>query len=303
MTIGPRFEIVCTMKKAISVFLMLLGLAAIVGGSFYLWGRRQWRVVVEVNGHTMTAGELRARGKGLLESAKRDEHLVVPNNRAKQAEARHYYEAEAARAWVFKVLMLDEALARKLQATPAEAQESVKQMEERLKPRGMTVEDYFRRGPLPEEMLRREFEEAVLVAKLLKQEVESKISLTPDEITKQQEELQRMAMLTKKLSPKEIDRKMTIDALRKARYMVGTKKFFESLRARADVKSPDYPEIESFRPTPEEELARSASALALTVAVNAAKKKRSLTRPPAGAPAAAAPANNSKGSGKEEGKK
>ena len=97
------------MKKAISVFLMLLGLAAIVGGSFYLWGRRQWRVVVEVNGHTMTAGELRARGKGLLESAKRDEHLVVPNNRAKQAEARHYYEAEAARAWVFKVLMLDEA--------------------------------------------------------------------------------------------------------------------------------------------------------------------------------------------------
>ena len=49
MTIRPRFEIVCTMKKAISVFLMLMGLAAIVGGSFYLWGRRQWRVVVEVN--------------------------------------------------------------------------------------------------------------------------------------------------------------------------------------------------------------------------------------------------------------
>jgi len=239
------------MKKAISGFLMLVGLAAIVCGAVYLWIQRPWRVVVEVNGHTMTAGELHARGAGLLEDAKKTEHLVVPNNRAKQAEAQRYYEEKAASLWVLKMLMLDEALARKLKATPAEAQEAVKLMEKRLKSRNMTVDDYFKRGPLPEEMLRREFEEGVLVTKLLKQEVEDKIVLKPDEITKHHEELQRRAMLSKKVQPSKIDRKFAVDSLRSIRYMEGVKKFYESLRAKADVKAPEYPKVEAFTPSVE----------------------------------------------------
>ena len=252
LTIGPRFEIVRTMKKAISVFLMLVGLATVVAGAVYLWGRRPWRVVVEVNGHVMTAGELHARGAGLLEDAKKVEHLVVPNNRKKQAEAQYYYEEKAAKLWVLKVLMLDEALARKLKATPAEAQEAVKLMEKKLKPRGMTVDDYFKRGPLPEEMLRREFEEGVLVTKLLKQEVEDKIVLSPDEITKHQEDLQRRAMQTKKIPASRIDRKFAIDSLRSIRYLDGVKKFYETLRAKADVKAPEYPKVEAFAPSAED---------------------------------------------------
>ena len=239
------------MKKAISGFLMLVGLAALVCGAGYLWVQRPWRVVVEVNGHTMTAGELRARGAGLLEDAKKTEHLVVPNNRAKRAEAQRFYEEKAAGLWVLKMLMLDEALARKLKATPAEAQEAVKLMEKRLKSRNMTVDDYFKRGPLPEEMLRREFEEGVLVTKLLKQEVEDKIVLKPDEITKHHEELQRRAMLTKKVQPGKIDRKFAVDSLRSIRYMEGVKKFYESLRAKADVKAPEYPNVEKFTPSAE----------------------------------------------------
>jgi hypothetical protein len=239
------------MKKAISGFFMLVGLAAIAGGAVYFWVHRPWRVVVEVNGHTMTAGELRARGTGLLEDAKKTEHLVVPNTRAKRAEAQRFYEEMAASLWVLKMLMLDEALARKLKATPAEAQEAVKLMEKRLKPRKMTVDDYFKRGPLPEEMLRREFEEGVLVTKLLKQEVEDKIVLKPEEITKHHEELQRRAMLSKKVQPSKIDRKFAVDSLRSIRYMEGVKKFYESLRAKADVKAPEYPEVEAFDPSPE----------------------------------------------------
>ena len=230
---------------------MLVGLATIVCGAVYLWSQRPWRVVVEVNGHEMTAGELRARGAGLLEDAKKTEHLVVPKNRAKQAEAQRFYEVKSAKLWVFKMLMLDEALARKLKATPAEAKEAVKLMERRLKPRNMTVDDYFKRGPLPEEMLRREFEEGVLVTKLLKQEVEDKIMLKPDEITKHHEELQRRAMVTKKVPANKIDRKVAVDSLRSIRYMEGVKKFYESLRAKADVKAPEYPEVEAFDPSPE----------------------------------------------------
>ena len=215
----------------------------------YLWGRRPWRVVVEVNGHTMTAGELHVRGAGLLESAKRDEHLVVPKNRAKQAEAQRFYEIKAAKLWVLKMLMLDEALARKLKATPAEAQEAVKQMEQRLKLRGMTVDDYFKRGPLPEDMLRREFEEGVLVTKLLKQEVEDKIVLSPDEITKHLEVMKRRAAASKKPPAKKIDRKGAVDELRSLRYLEGVKRFYESLRAKADVKAPEYPDVEAFTPS------------------------------------------------------
>ena len=241
------------MKKAIGVsirvFLMLVGCAALVAGAVYLWRQRPWKVVVEVNGHEMTAGELRARGKGLLEDAKKTEHLVVPKNSAKQAEALHYYETKAANLWVLKMLMLDEALARRLKATPAEAQEAIKLMERRLKPRGMTVDDYFKHGPLPEEMLRREFEEGVLVTKLLKQEVEDKIELKPDEITAHLEKMQRYAAITKKVPAKNINRKTAIDELRSLRYLEGTRKFYESLRAKAEVKAPDYPEVEVFKPS------------------------------------------------------
>jgi len=233
---------------------MLVGLATIVCGAVYLWQHRPWRVVVEVNGHVLTAGELHVRGAGLLEDAKNNEHLVVPKNRAKQAEAQRFYEIKAAKLWVLKVLMLDEALSRKLQATPAEAQEAVKHMERRLKSRNMTVDDYFKRGPLPEEMLRHEFEEGVLLTKLLKQEVEDKIMLKPDEITKHHEELQRRAMLLKKVPANKIDRKLAVDSLRSIRYMEGVKKFYESLRAKADVKAPEYPEVETFEPSPEEAL-------------------------------------------------
>ena len=233
---------------------MLVGLAAIVAGGVYLWGQRPWRVVVEVNGHVMTAGELHARGAGMLEDAKKVEHLVVPNNRKKQAEAQYYYEDKAAKLWVLKMLMLDEALARKLKATPAEAQVAVREMEAKLKPRGMTVDDYFKRGPLPEEMLRREFEEGVLVTKLLKQEVEDKIALKPDEITKHHEEMQRRAMVSKKVPPGKIDRKAAVDSLRRIRYMEGVKKFYESLRAKADVRAPDYPNVEAFTPSTDDSM-------------------------------------------------
>ena len=236
------------MKKATSVFLMLVGIAAIAVAAVYMWGRRPWRAVVEVNGHVLTAGELHARGEGLLEDAKKTEHLVVPNNRAKRAEAQRHYEVKAAKLWVLKMLMLDEALARKLKATPAEAQEAVKLMGKRLKTRNMTVDDYFKNGPLPADVLRREFEEGVLVTKLLKQEVEDKIALDPDEITKHHEELQRRAAIVKKIPAQRIDRKFAIDSLRSIRYLEGVKKFYESLRAKAEVKAPEYPEVEAFDP-------------------------------------------------------
>lgn len=292
------------MKKAIRVFLVLAGLAAAVGGAVYLWGQRPWRVVVEVNGHVMTAGELRARGKGLLEDAKKSQHLVVPKNRAKQAEAQHYYEARAANLWVLKMLMLDEALARKLKVTPGEAQESLRLMEERLKDHGdgMTVEDYFKHGPLPEDMLRSEFEEGVLLTKLLRQEVEDKITLSPDEITKHHEDLQRVAMLTKKVSPAMIDRKYAIDSLRRIRYLEGTRKFYQSLRAKADVKAPEYPEVEAFTPSDGKPLEMDSSSLVRAMVAQAAKKQagKAKQRQSAEKPAADSPAGSNKDTDKGE---
>ena len=226
---------------------MLVGVAAIVGGLWCLWGRRPWRTVVEVNGHVMTAGELRVRGASLLADAKKTQHLLVPA--AREADALRHYEIKAAQLWIFKTLMLDEAVARNLKATPGEAKEQVKLMEKRLEGRGMTVDEYFKNGPLPEEVLRREFDESVLLSKLLKQEVEDKIKLDSDEITKFQAELQKRAMELKKPLKRKIDRKFAIDAMRAQSYREGTKKFYESLRAKAEVRSPEYPELESFQPS------------------------------------------------------
>ncbi len=234
------------MRKALFHALALIVLAAVVVGGYFLWTRRPWRPAVKVNGHVLTVGELDLRARTLLEDAKRVENLVVPPERGDEVWG--YYRRQAAKMWIVKEVLLAEALARGYSVSAADEKESLAQIGARLKGRGLTPDQFFREGPLPEELKRRDYKEGVLINKFTSQEVRDKISVTPQEIDARMNELQRLALLKAKPGEKAAlpSRKRAIDSLRGERFRQGFRKLFRELFAKTDVKCPAYPELETL---------------------------------------------------------
>jgi len=235
------------MKRTIIAVLALIGAAAILAGLFLLWGVRPWRTAVLVNGHVLTARELSTRATGMMKDAEKYDHLLIPQKR--HGEARRHFEREVAQLWIFKEIMLDEAVARRLVATPAEERESLARINKQLASRSMTADQFFKNGPLPEDLLRREFKEGVLVSKLVDAEVTSKIKLTSAEIDQRLDDLRRISLAGLKPGQKpsaRIDRKFAIDSLRNERYRAAFRDFYRAARLKATVVSPMFPGLESF---------------------------------------------------------
>ncbi|MGN0846623.1 MAG: SurA N-terminal domain-containing protein [Kiritimatiellia bacterium] len=234
------------MRKALFRALAVLALAVAVVGGSALWRHRPWRPAVTVNGHVLSVGELDLRAQTLLDDARRVESLAIPRERA--AEALAYYRRQAAKMWIIKEVLLAEALARGFTATAADERESLAQIAARLKGRGLTPDEYFREGPLPEEIKRRDHREGVLINKFTAQEVRDKITITPREIDARLGELQRLAQEKAKPGEKASmpSRKRAIDSLRGERFRQGFRRLFRDLFAKADVTCPAYPELTSL---------------------------------------------------------
>jgi hypothetical protein len=234
-------------RRAVLHGFALVGLAAIVVAGVWLWGLRPWRTAVSVNGRILTARELDLRAQTLLDDAQRVEHVVFSPARA--AEALRHYRRQAVKMWILKEVLLAEAVARGIEVGAEDENESLKQMERDLKSRNLTVEQYFKEGPLPEEVKRRDFREVLLVRKFTTKEVADKISLTTKEIDDYVTELKRQSLLQTKPGEKpkiKTDRKTAIDMLRADRYRKGFRALFRSLYPKADIHVPEYPDLETL---------------------------------------------------------
>lgn len=236
------------MKNIVRLLVLLVVFGAALAGLWVVYLKVDAAgAAVQVDGHVLTRAEMRDRAVMLLNDAKRN---GVFYKKDFEKEALKKCERDVASRWIFKELMLDAAVARGISVTPADAEEHLKQMEKELKNRKMTMDEYFKQGPVSEEILRREFDEVVLVRKLLKQEVSDKITLDPKDIDKRLEELVKAAeeLNKKKLAEgkqplKSPGRKYAIDVLRAERYREGVKALYQSLLKRAIVKSADYPDL------------------------------------------------------------
>ena len=126
-----------------------------------------------------------------------------------------------------------------------ETNEQTLKLEKDLTTHNMTVEQYFKHMPLPEEAMRRDFREVLLVQKFLKRDVEEKISLTTEEIESSMKALRSRAFLKETLGEKapKVARKKVTDMLRATRLNKGYQDMLRSLCAKAEIGVPDYPEI------------------------------------------------------------
>lgn len=226
------------MKRGILHALALAGFAALIVAGLLLWRGRPWRTAVSVNGRVLSVGELRMRGATLLEDARRTGSLDLSSGNGDEAVLR--CRREAARLWVVKEVLLAEAVARGFTATPDDEKEALAQVAARLKGRNLTPDQFFAEGPLPEELKRRDFREGVLVNKFTAKEVKDAIVVAPAEVDA------RLAALKRESSGNPPSRKAVQDRIRVERFRTGFRRLFRTLYAKADVKSPEFPDLEKL---------------------------------------------------------
>ncbi len=139
-------------------------------------------VVAMVNATPLTWAEMDKRATGYLKYAMEHEHLMFASNRLE--EAKTHYRKNAVKAFVYKTIMLEEAAKENVKLTDLDRQQGLKALAVSLKPKKWTTDDFFLRGPMDEAAMRREFEDGLLIDKLLKINVRNKLKVDEAEIDK-----------------------------------------------------------------------------------------------------------------------
>ena len=132
-------------------------------------------VVAMVNATPLTWGEMDKRAMGYLKDDVDTNHLIIPSNRLD--EAKEYFRRRSINAFVFKTVMLDEAVKQNVRLTDNDRQESLKNLAASLRARNWTTNDFFLKGPMGEAAMRREFDDGMIIDKLLKLKVRTALRL------------------------------------------------------------------------------------------------------------------------------
>lgn len=138
-------------------------------------------VVAMVNATPLTWDEMDKRAMGYLKDDVETNHLIIPTNR--MDEAKEYFRRRAINAFVFKTVMMDEAAKQKIRIAEADRQEGLRALAISLKQRNWTTNDFFLKGPMGETAMRREFDDGLIIDKLLKVAVRNKLKIDDQEIT------------------------------------------------------------------------------------------------------------------------
>ncbi len=137
-------------------------------------------IVAQVNETPLTWEEMNRRAMGYLHDDVTVNHLIIPSNR--MDEAKTHFRRRSINAFVFKTLMLDEALRLGVQVTEGDRRNGLRSLEKNLQARHWTTNDFFEQGPLPPAIMRREFEDGLIIDKMLLSVVRNKIKISDNEM-------------------------------------------------------------------------------------------------------------------------
>ena len=203
-----------------------------------LWGWYPARVSVAAAGQVVTSAELSLRVRNAQDDLKR-RGLPLPSLTVLR---RH-----EAQVWIFKAVMLAEAIRQGMTVTPDDERKERAKMSGTLKPHKLTVEQFFKEGVLPESLKVEDFRANIRVNKLLAREVDGRDNVSGAEIEARMAELRRRAEgeAARGLKPTtRYDRKSAINDLRMERHNKGCRAIFRSLYGSARVWAPEFPEME-----------------------------------------------------------
>ncbi|HNX34851.1 MAG TPA: peptidylprolyl isomerase [Kiritimatiellia bacterium] len=138
-------------------------------------------IVAMVNGTPLTWADMEKRAMGYLKDDVENNHLVIPTNRME--EAKEHFRRNSIKAFVFKTVMMEECAKQNIRLSEADRQEGLRNLALSLKSRNWTTNDFFLKGPMGETMMRREFEDGLVIDKLLKINVRNKLKISDKEIS------------------------------------------------------------------------------------------------------------------------
>ena len=138
-------------------------------------------VVAMANGTPLIWADMERRAMGYLKDDVASNHLIIPSNRLD--EAKEYFRRRSINAFVFKTVMMDEASRQNIKLTESDRQEGLRSLAQSLKVRNWTTNDFFLKGPMGEASMRREFEDGLVIDKLLKITVRSTLKVEANEIS------------------------------------------------------------------------------------------------------------------------
>ena len=203
-----------------------------------LWGWHPARVSVAAAGQVVTSAELDLRVRNAQDDLRRRGFTPPSPNVLRRHEAQ---------VWIFKAVMLAEALRQGMTVTPDDERKERAKMSGSLKSHKLTVEQFFKEGVLPESLKMEDFRSNVRVNKFLAREIDEKINVSMPEIEARMAELQRRAdeEAARGMKPTtKSDRKTAINSLRRDRRNQECRALFRSLYGSARVWSPEFPEME-----------------------------------------------------------
>ena len=135
------------------------------------------------------------------------------------ANARKDIGNRAAYSFIMKTILLEQADKEKIQVTDEDRKNQTAKMAEQLKAQGKTVEQFFKESPLGEEAAKKEFEEGLMIDKLITVTVIDKLQITDDEckaeITKIEEANKEIEEKNKNLDTEKANARKKIEAIKK----------------------------------------------------------------------------------------
>ncbi len=134
-------------------------------------------VVARVDSQKLTWDQMEKRARNYLKDEVESKTLFIPQGG--EEKAMEFFRRKALTLFVNKTVLLGEAKKRSIEVSVADRQKFVMEMERLLKERGLatSLEDFFKKSPLGEKETRREFEDGLLVDKLIQDGIRSKITV------------------------------------------------------------------------------------------------------------------------------
>jgi len=137
-------------------------------------------VVAMVNGTPLTWGDMDKRAMGFLKDDVETNHLIIPSNRLE--EAKEHFRRKSINAFVFKTLMMEAAAKQSITLNDKDRKDGLQALSVTLQSRHWTTNDFFNKGPMDEATMRREFEDGMVIDKLLKTHVRNQLKVGDKEI-------------------------------------------------------------------------------------------------------------------------
>ena len=136
-----------------------------------------------------------------------------------QAEAQKYFEQRAAYSFIMKTLLLGEAKKQAIAVTDEDRKAQTAKMEEALKAQNKTVDQYFKESPLGEEAARAEFEDGLIIDKLIQTNVLASIKIEDADVKKAIADVEKsnaeIAEKNKSLDSGKAEKKAKIESIKK----------------------------------------------------------------------------------------